>query len=466
VIGDSVHVNFSSGAPVVEPVVPVVTAEGQGVISDVEGNLLFVANHGAIFNAQFDTMPNGHGPFTLDPFGDVTQGSLIIPRPGHPEQYEVIYARTDNYVYWPNAERLVVDLTLDGGWGDVLPGSRWTFSDSLTEKLTGAAHANGVDYWVLVHEWDSDEFHVHLVDADGLDSVPVISHAGNPHTRFSAVPNFQYNFQGQMKLDLAGARVALTNLNSHPPQDPHWALVQLFDFDASSGQVEYVMSLPGHKRSYGIEFSPDGSKLYVSGFDSLYHYVDQYDLSLPDTTAIEASRSRVYEYYHGGGFNNAVDRPHGMATGPDGRIYVTRGFAPDPWFAIIDQPNAAGLGCNFIWNGLDLGVGNYQFGHCNQLKRYHDSEFNVGLHPPAPRPGLNLWPNPMETYAWLDGVAARGAVQVRWRDAAGRVVWDEQVYGNGFGVLLVVGELSGGVYTVELLHGGDRLGVVRAVVRR
>jgi len=465
VVGDSIQVTFSTGVPVVTTQAPVITAEGQGAISDVEGNLLFVANHGALFNAQFDTMPNGHGPFSLEQFGDVTQGSLIVPLPGHPTQYMVVYIHGHSADYWPKAERMTVDIALDGGSGDVVLGSRWTFGDSLTEKLTGTPHANEVDYWVVGHEWDSNEFHAHLVNVDGLDTVPVISHAGTPHTRFINLPNYNNNHQGQMKFDLSGERLATTTQNGNSPQ-PGPCITQLFSFDAGNGHVEYEMTFPGHKRSYGIEFSPDGSKLYVSGYDSLYHYVDQYDLSLPDTTAIEGSRSRVYEFYHGGGFGNSNDRPLAMATAPDGRIYVTRAFAPHPWFAVIDQPNALGTACNFLWNGLDLGVGNLQASHCNQLKRYHDSDFTASVRPVAPRPGLNLWPNPMQDHAWLDGVAERGALLVLWRDASGRSVHQEQVYGNRFGVLLTTGELCDGVYAMELLHNGQRLGVVRAVVRR
>lgn len=266
-----------------------------------------------------------------------------------------------------------------------------------------------------------------------------------------------------MKFSLAGDRVALTTPNLSSPQ-PAPCIVQLFQFDDTTGTVSYEMTFPGHRRSYGIEFSGDGSKLYVSGIDSMEHYVDQYDLSLDDTTAIQNSRHRVYAFAYA--IDPMMDWPGAMVLAPDGRVYLTHHFSSTSWMGIIDQPDVVGPGCGLVWNALDISPSALVHSFCNQMKRYHDSEFTAGLHPPAPRPALNLWPNPIETHAWLDGVPERGAVQVRWRDTAGRGLREEQLQGNGFGVLLTVGELSDGVYTVELLHSGDRLGVVRAMVRR
>lgn len=141
-------------------------------------------------------MPNGQGPFTMEPFGDVTQGSLIVPLPGSPDLYVVIHIHGTSYEDWPQATCSVVDMGLDGGLGDVVPGSRWTFTDSLTEKLTGTPHANGQDYWVLMHEWDTDEFQAFLVNGAGMDTVPVSSHAGSAHVRLFGLPNFKNNHQG------------------------------------------------------------------------------------------------------------------------------------------------------------------------------------------------------------------------------------------------------------------------------
>ena len=455
----------ASTGPVVQPPFPAETAEGQGVISDLTGDLLFVANHAQLFNAQGGVMPSGAGPFSFDPLGDQTQGSLIVPLPGHPDRYEVIYLHATSYEDWPRAEHLLVDMTLDAGLGDVVPGSRTVFSDSLTEKLTGTPHGNGVDYWVLAHQWDTDKFLAFLVSDAGLDTNAVVSSAGSPHQRIIGLSPLKNNFQGQMKVSMDGSMIATATRGNIPPP-PRPGIVQLFRFDDASGVVEYWTTLPDHFYSYGIEFSAQGSRLYVAGVDSVYQYIDQYDLEMDDTTAIQNSRTRVYSFQYGVPADLPNDRPEAMALALDGRICVTRTFANTSWFAVIHEPDSLGLACDLDWNGLDLSPTSLRGSHCNQLKRYHDSPFTASVRPVVQRPALNLWPNPMQDYAWLDGVRVRGMVRVFWCDASGRVVQEEQVHGNGFGVQLAVGGLSDGVYAVEVSQQGERLGVVRAVVRR
>lgn len=424
-----------------------------------------MANHAQLINAQGGVMPNGIGPFSFEPFGDQTQGSLIVPLPGHSDRYVVIYLHANSYEEWPRAEHLLVDMTLDAGLGDVVPGSRTVFSDSLTEKLTGTPHGNGVDYWVLAHQWDTDKFLAFLVSDAGLDTNAIVSSAGSPHQRLIGLSPLKNNFQGQLKFSVDGSKIAIATRENIPPP-PRPGIVQLFRFDDASGVVEYWTTLPEHFYSYGIEFSAHGSRLYVSGVDSAYQYIDQYDLELDDTTAIQNSRTRVYSYQYGMPADLPNNRPEAMALALDGRIYVTRTFANTSWFAVINEPDSLGLACDLDWNGLDLSPTSPRGSHCNQIKRYHDSPFTASVRQVAQRPALNLWPNPMQRDAWLDGMKVRDMLQVSWRDAAGRVVQEGRVQGNGFGVHLTAGELSDGVYAVELLHAGERLAVVRAVVKR
>ena len=465
-VGDGAHIEFVTGAPaLMHSPSGIMTQEGQGVISDPSGDFLCIANHLHLFGALGGSMPNGNVPFTTDVNGDATQGSLFVPDPGNSARYVVVYVHTKVDEYWPRAKWAVVDMSMDGGNGDVVLNSWQLFSDSLTEKLTGTPHANGTDYWVLMHEWDTDQFQAYLISAAGLDTVPVSSHAGSPHVRFYILPNFNNNHQGQMKFNVEGDRIALTTQNASTPQ-PAPTITQLFTFDDATGQVSYRMSFPEHYRSYGIEFSGDGSKLYVSGYDSIYHYVDQYDLSLDDTLSIQNSRTRIYAYDHSAQVDHAWDRPQAMALAPDGRIYVTRAYEMNPWFAIIDQPNEAGLACNFLWNGLDVSPAKLLGSHCNQMKRYHDSPYTAEIHELAQRPLFSLSPNPVSGPCWIDGKGLRGALEVRWRDATGREVLCAHAVGNGFGAALDATPLSNGIYTIQLLQRNAVIGTLRAVVQR
>ena len=143
---------------------------------------------------------------------------------------------------------------------------------------------------------------------------------------------------------------------------------------------------------------------------------------------------------------------------------MTRVYSTLSWFAIIDQPDSLGAACNFIWNGLDLAPTSLNGSHCNQLKRYHDSPYAAGIHVPAERPPLNLFPNPISTTTWLDANGLRGPVQVDWHDAIGRIVRTERVTANGFGLLLDARALGDGIYTIHLRQH-QQIGAIKAVVQ-
>lgn len=51
-LGDGVHLEFVPGVPVtVQPPSGLVTVDGQSVVSDPQGHLLFIAGHDSLYNA-------------------------------------------------------------------------------------------------------------------------------------------------------------------------------------------------------------------------------------------------------------------------------------------------------------------------------------------------------------------------------------------------------------------------------
>jgi hypothetical protein len=55
-------------------------------------------------------------------------------------------------------------------------------------------------------------------------------------------------------------------------------VLELFDFDSKTGRVSNCTSLTTRQTYYGLSFSPDNSKLYVSIWGDL-ESIYQYDLS-------------------------------------------------------------------------------------------------------------------------------------------------------------------------------------------
>ena len=107
-----------------------------------------------------------------------------------------------------------------------------------------------------------------------------------------------------------------------------------------------------------------------------------------------------------------------MATGPDGLIHVL--WSNKGSLAVINEPNAPGAACNFVVDQVQL-PDTLAITLPNQCKRYHDSEFSVGV--PAMQQEamvLEVWPVPTEG---LVQVRSRHGGQLLVLDALGRAVF-------------------------------------------
>jgi hypothetical protein len=274
-------------------------------------------------------MPNGTGLFGHT---SSTQ-SLIVKRPGWSGRYyiftlDIIYSDfPDNGLNYSE-----VDMSLNGGFGDVIPAVKNInlISDSMSEKICGVEHSNGSDIWVLVHKWNSNMFYSYLVTSTGINP-PIINNIGSIQTGFDS--------QGQMKFTLSGNKVGLAAQES--------GYFEIFDFDKANGTVSNPLLIMDTLTwgAYGLEFSPDGSKLYVSNSylpdDTIY----QYNLLAGSDSLIIASRVSL-------GSINVVDHVGQLQLGPNGKIYIVK--VGQIKLAVINNPNNLGLNCNLSPNGFQL----------------------------------------------------------------------------------------------------------------
>jgi hypothetical protein len=132
--------------------------EGSAAICDEQGNLLFYTDGMTVYNRYHTTMKNGTG-LRGSPWS--TQSALIVPWPGQLKYYVFTVDHFGsvpvNGVDSTGFRYSLVDMTLEGGLGAVVQKNVGLYSPT-TEKLTAAQHANGRDFWVVSHEWDSDFF--------------------------------------------------------------------------------------------------------------------------------------------------------------------------------------------------------------------------------------------------------------------------------------------------------------------
>jgi outer membrane protein OmpA-like peptidoglycan-associated protein len=342
--GKKAGVDFRTGKPMTLKDGILSTEEGVATICDSKGKLLFYTDGIKVWNTQHQVMPNGNG---LKGHPSSTQSGVVIPKPNSPNLYYLFTvdatAGTNGFCY------SLINMTLANGLGDISPTEKnITLKNQVTEKLTAVKHRNGVDSWVIVHGWQNSEFYAYLVTAKGVQTVPIVSSFGAIHKGTSL------NTQGYMKANPDGTNLALALEEDH--------VVELFDFDNATGKVSQPLhiQLPKDSYTYGIEFSPDGSVLYVSAAGT--GKIFQYNLQAGSEEKIIASAFEI-----GSSPNNKWIGALQIA--PDGKIYFP--IYDTPYLGVINKPNLLGRNCEYQNNAVSLGMGIAQLG----LPTFNQSSF-------------------------------------------------------------------------------------------
>ncbi len=189
-----------------------------------------------------------------------------------------------------------------------------------SEKITAVKDPNSNRYWVLAHEWGNNSFYAYSLTSTGL-SAPVITAIGSAHTGTTQ------NAYGQMKFNPCGNKVALTIGYSDV-----W---EYFDFNTNTGILSNAMSFPMSAHVYGLDFSPDASKVYVSSYNP-FQTLLQFDVSSNNLGLIsvsEVSLSTTADIY-------------GLQLANDGKVYVCKSFSQ--FIGVVNSPNTAGAACNYV----------------------------------------------------------------------------------------------------------------------
>ncbi|MGZ4055048.1 MAG: PKD domain-containing protein [Bacteroidia bacterium] len=331
--GDHAGLDFNSGSPVPLLGSSLFTNEGCSSIADNSGNLLFYTDGITVWNKVHAMMPNGFG---LMGNPSTTQSSMITPMPGSTTKY---YLFTIDQL--GGAMRYsIVDMTLAGGLGDVTATKNVLLHPAVSEKQCAIQKCDG-NIWIISHESTSNMFYVDLVTPSGI-SPSITSSVGTSHAGGGGGGTF--NTVGQLKISQQGNKLALAIRDV--------AVFEVFDFDINTGVVSNPVSInPGaYPVAYGVEFSPDGSKLYGGVITGSTVY--QFNLLAGSPAAISASATAVGIT---GNFTNSLQ------LGTDGKIYVAKSISQTVglgYLDVINNPNASGAACSYVSAGVTLG-GNF-----------------------------------------------------------------------------------------------------------
>lgn len=339
--GNGVGLDFSGPIPLAIRS-PLGALEGCATICDGRtGALLMATNGRQVYNRQGGLMPNGAD---LAGHDNATQSALILPAPRRPGIYYLFAQDAAPYVDPPNdgLSYSIIDMSRDGGLGDVVVRNVPLLSNTA-EKLAAVRDTSGCGFWVVTHGAGDDRFHAFHVTASGVDSA-VITSIGALHADPSGEP-VGSGAIGWMRFSPDGRRLAVATYTL--------GIVEILHFDPATGRVSSPLRLPPLPYAYGICFSPDGTRLYVSTntgdrVPRRFELV-QFDMTLADSAAVAGSMVVV------GVGPDPVPRHFGaLQLGPDGRIYMAR--AGDRWLSIIERPNITGMGCGFLRDGVDLAI--------------------------------------------------------------------------------------------------------------
>ncbi len=340
--GDYAGIGFGKGAPAAKLDGAIKTIEGAATISDGNGNLLFYTDGCTVYNRNHSPMKNGQN--LMGHFSS-TQSGIIVPKPGNNHMY---YVFTVDENAGPNGFRFsVIDMRREGGNGEVTVKNHLLYHPT-TEKVTSVLHANNRDYWIISHEWESANFRVYLLSSDGLSLYPVISEAGEPNS------GNRKNSIGYMKASVDGSKLAVCIRDK--------GLVEIFDFNPNTGMVSSPrkISMAEYSQPYGLEFSPNGSLLYVS-YSRPESTILQFNLRYSQdedltANAVEIARSDTDNLYFA------------LQIGPDSKIYTAQ--YRQNYLGVIEKPDEQGIECCYNNLGVNLGYRKSTLGLPNFIQSY------------------------------------------------------------------------------------------------
>jgi hypothetical protein len=338
--------------------------QGSSAISDSTGKFLFSSE--GIFAYSYIDFPyriqyNGDSISSMcshqrSNFFGKTQSGLIVKQPGSDCRYYVFSSRCfDNSGLIVGSRYSIVDMCKNNGKGEML-----TLNQELTsptnEKLIGIKHANDKDVWIITHKSNSREFNAHLLTEIGIAPTPIKSTTGVFHPNGDELGYIGTSSTGYMKSNLKGDLIALVILET--------GAVDILKFDKMSGKVTSLINFNlldidtifkvgasnQVKIPYGVEFSPDSKKLFVSitGMDG---YLIQFDISKLDLNYLRTNYKIIS--------SNPYIHHNALQIAPNGKIYLlTYGDGSyENKLYVINYPNLTGdsvkfekTNLSYVWN--------------------------------------------------------------------------------------------------------------------
>ncbi len=413
-------------------------------ISDTAGNLLFYTNGIDIRDKNNTILQNGD---SLN-YGDLwetwhdtgmplQQGALILPFPAHNNEYFVIHNTLNEYVqgnYYPTEVLYSqIDMSLNQGFGGVIIKNQpFSIQDKAEVAITACRHGNGRDWWLLFPTRNTNCYKRFLLTPNGFEDKGQTCIDG---IIFDAVWQAKYSGDGTKY-----ARFQDSTLH-------------IMDFDRCNGLYSNLITIPipynaDSTSCGGLEFSTDSHYLYLSSCAYMLQY---------DTWANNIASSRITI-----GVVDGVPDPYQPGSiayctaAPDGKIYILGGAKS---LDVINAPDSAGTGCNFVLRGLPLprlnitipNFPNFRLGAafgsgCDSLTVSHQVAVSSAQ--------SKVYPNPAHNTLYIELTKQAQAATFLLYDMAGKEVLVHHFSAKN--TQLKLGILPKGVYFYKLLFNNQQ----------
>jgi len=257
-------------------------------VEDSIGNILFFTNTGS-FHQENDSLIAGSGN-TYSLSTEVNSCKI----PGEENKYYLFFntGGSAGHIYYK-----IVDLEINGGQGQIsqtyfLTGSGESYSEGL--ELIRIPNTN--NFWLIVMQSNYGRLKRYKIDENGV---------GQAETIYD-ITEFNINTQRQGELDYHNGKLALAGCKWN---EPYGNEVIVFDFDPNSGEASNMNVFDIYK-AFGAEFSPDGSKLYVTSWYKQWDNFHQIDLitNTVNTSTIPTQNNEGLKC---------------IEMGPDGKLYIS-----------------------------------------------------------------------------------------------------------------------------------------------
>ena len=355
--GSNAGLDFNTGIPQILSGGQITTTEGCSTVSGISGNLLFYTDGVDVWNQNHSLMQNGVG---LLGNNSSSQSAIVIPNISNSNIYYIFTADVfQAYLSGGSGNGFnysIIDMSLNGGLGSVI-NKNINLLPQSSEKVSAVSSLDGTGFWVVTHA--QNKFYAYKVDGSGVNA-PIISTIGINIDDYD-------NIRGAIKLSPNGEKLAISHAIFRPSFN---GFLSIFDFNVNTGVVSNEKEVATDRVFYGLEFSPNSSKLYASGMNidnsgpiSLTTEIVLYQF---DITFADIDRTEFL-------INTYESRPENhlggaLQLGFDKKVYHS---VLGEQLSVINEPNLSGRSIDYREFSIDLGGVITRYG----LPAYEQSAF-------------------------------------------------------------------------------------------